>query len=827
MDSLLWSIPMCMLHEHDQRLLLIAACVCAVGVYASFAVATHAARSTGRPQRRLWGLVSVVASGCTAWATHFIVLLAFKPGVTAAFDPVLTAISLLCAIIGIGAGVVLAVGTRSNVRRFVAGLMVGIGIAVLHYLGQAAYLVQGTVSWNLWLVVPSILISLPISGLALLTAAHRNRRLRKTAVPLLLLSIGVLHFSGMAAMTLHIDPRRTLPGNAVSPAAITPVVAGVCLGLLALAVIGWRFDLAAKARLRQDRQRLRELADVALEGLLICQADVILTANSSIERLYGSAPSGLVGAFVSSLFPALDIPSLPEREERDAELIGAGGQTVPVRILRSEVHLGHKLQTVLAVRDQRERLRTEAKMRSLAFSDPLTGLPNRTRFYDLLAVHAASRRERDQSFSVLMIDLDRFKLINDTLGHAAGDLLLRKVADRMSAVVRTDDLVARLGGDEFALLQLHTQASETAEMLASRIVAVIGGQPFMLEGQSVYIGASIGVACAPEDGDDPDSLLRSADLALYAAKADGKATFRRYDPALDEQIRERRALEAGLSKALVEGQLELHYQPLVDARSGRVTSAEALVRWRHPERGLIPPAEFIGLAEETGLIVPLGEWVLRTACVEAASWPDAINVAVNLSPSQFRAGSLASIVETILAETGLDPRRLELEITEGVLLTDETATMQTLQQLRRFGLRISMDDFGTGYSSLSYLRRFPFDKIKIDQSFVRQVPEDPESAAIVRAIITMGSCLGMSITVEGVETPEQFDFSVAEGCDTIQGYHVSRPLPAEAFALFIKRHVACALAPEIKREDARHNKALEHDAGRLRNPTRPDHALVT
>lgn len=789
MSSLLWSVPLCMHHNHDQRLLLIAAVVCAVGVYASFALATHAARSEGET-RRHWGLVSVVTSGCTAWATHFIVLLAFKPGMVAAFDPVLTAISLLCAIIGIGAGMTLVLGKPSKARRFVAGLIVGLGVVSLHYVGQAAYLVQGTVSWNLWLVVPSILISLPISGLALMTAAHRNRRLRKTAVPMLLFSIALLHFCGMAAMRLHFDPNRTLPRDVVSPATITPVVAGICLGLLTLAVNGWRFDLAAKAHLRQDRRRLRELADVALEGLLICQGDVIITANSSIERLSGYDRSGLVGTFVSSLFPGLDVPSLPAREEREAELIGAGSQAVPVRVLRCEVHLGHKLQTVIAVRDQRERLRSEAKMRTMAFSDTLTGLPNRTRFYDLLAVHAASRRERDQKFSVLMVDLDRFKPINDTLGHAAGDLVLRMVADRMSSILRSDDLVARLGGDEFAVLQLHTHENETAEVLASRIVAAIGDQPFMVEGQPVCIGASIGVACAPDDGDDPAELLRNADLALYAAKADGKATFRRYDPALDEQMRERRKLEAGLRRALEDGQFELHYQPLVDARSGRITSAEALVRWLHPERGLIPPSDFIELAEETGLIVPLGEWVLHTACAAAVNWPDDINIAVNLSPSQFRAGRLTTVIGRILEQTGLDPRRLELEITEGVLLTDEEATLRTLQQLRNFGLRISMDDFGTGYSSLSYLRRFPFDKIKIDQSFIRQVPNDTESAAIVRAIITMGSCLGMSITVEGVETPEQFEFSVAEGCDTIQGYHISRPLTASAFTSFIGNYTA-------------------------------------
>ena len=785
MSSLLWSVPLCMLHDHDRRLMLIAVVVCAVGVYATFALSSHAARSPEKT-RRLWLLVTVVAGGCTAWATHFIVLLAFKPGMAAAFDPLLTMLSLVCAVTGIGVGMVLTLGTRSNIRRFVAGLVVGLGISSLHYAGQAGYIVQGTVHWNLWLVIPSILISLPVCGLAMLIAAHRTRAVRRAAAPLLLLSIAVLHFCGMAAMTLHFDPRRILPDDSVSPAAITPVIAGISLWLLTLAVIGWRFDLAAKVRLRQDRQRLQELADVALEGLLICQQDKIITANSSIERLSGHLTSSLAGAFVSSLFPSLDIPSLPEREEREAELLGANGQPIPVRVLRCEVRLGHKLQTVIAIRDQRERLRTEAKMRSLAFSDPLTGLLNRTRFYDLLAARAASRRQRDQSFSVLMIDLDRFKVINDTLGHAAGDLVLRKVADRMSSVVREDDLVARLGGDEFAVLQHSATKSETAAELASRLVTAVGGQPFMVEGQALYIGASIGVACAPDDGDDPAELLRNADLALYAAKADGKGTFRKYDLALDERIRERRALEAGLRQALNTGQLELHYQPLVDTRSGRVTSAEALIRWRHPERGLILPGDFIELAEETGLIVPLGEWVLRSACIEAATWPHDISVAVNLSPSQFRTGDLAATVSQILEETGFDPRRLELEITEGVLLVDEKQTLQTLQTLRSLGLRISMDDFGTGYSSLSYLRRFPFDKIKIDQSFVRQVPTDPESTAIVRAIITMGNCLGMSITVEGVETIEQFDFSVVEGCDTIQGFHVSKPLDTEAFVAFLQ-----------------------------------------
>ncbi len=769
---------------HDARLMILAGVVCAIGIYAAFAIGNHAARAKGSARTR-WGIVSIVASASTAWATHFIVLLAFKPGMPAAFEPVLTAISLTCAIVGIGVGVLISIWARQRWQRFVAGLIVGVGVTGLHYIGQAAYLVQGTVAWNLRLVLPSIIASLPLSGIAMVAVASRNRRVRATAAPWLFVSIALLHFCGMAAMTLHFDAAKRFPDNAISPHAITPVVAGVSLALILLAVIGWRFDLAAKANLRQDRQRLRELADVALEGLLICQDDVVVTANDSVELLSGHAPGSLSGYFISSLLPGLDVSSLPEREEREMNLIGADGLEVPVRVLRREVALGHKIQTVIAVRDQRERIKTEAKMRLLAFSDPLTGLANRTRFFDLLAVHTASRRERDQASAILILDLDRFKAVNDMLGHAAGDIVLRMVADRLRSTLRVDDVLARLGGDEFAVLQTSAEEADAAAALAARIVKIIAGSPFLLDGQPIHLGASIGIAIAPDDGEDPAELMHNADLALYAAKADGRGTFRRYDVSLDEKMRERRAIEAGLRLALAEGQMELHYQPLADAMSGRITSVEALVRWNHPDRGLVPPLDFIGIAEETGLIVPLGAWVLNTACAEAATWPEGMRVAVNLSPAQFRDRSLVSLIVTTLHSTGLSPGRLELEITEGVLLSDEGGTLETLNELRALGVHVSMDDFGTGYSSLSYLRKFPFDKIKIDQSFVRQLPHDAESAAIVRAIITMAKCLGMSTTVEGVETSEQLNFSIAAGCDTIQGYLISRPLNRASFASLI------------------------------------------
>ncbi|MBP1181943.1 putative bifunctional diguanylate cyclase/phosphodiesterase [Methylobacterium sp. PvR107] len=777
------SVYTCLTEAHDHRLILLAAGICVTGVYGSFSVAAQAARSAGRAAWT-WGAAAIVASGCTAWATHMVALLAFRPGMPAGFEPTLTALSLLIAIAGIGISIGLVIGQRDRSRRFAAGLALGISIAALHYLGEASYLVAGTVTWDPILVAVSLSASLLMFGTALMVAGERRRPWRRAAAPLLLAGIGILHLGGMAAMTLTFDPERPLPREAVPPEIVAPIVACVSFGLLTLAIIGLRLTLNARAQARRDQERLRELANLAVEGLAVCEGETIKIANRSLEQMSGLGAGALNGRRLSDVLPGLVVSALPEREEREAELVGADGQSVPVRVLRSEVPLGSGLQTVLAVRDQRERLQTESQMRMLAYSDALTGLPNRAHFHDLLARHAASCGERNQPFAVVVLDLDRFKLVNDTLGHGLGDTLLRKTAQRLTAALGGQDVVARLGGDEFAVLQAAPDGPEAVHALAARIIELID-RPFLIDGQLVNVGVSVGAALAPADGGEPGTLLRNADLALYKAKADGKGMFRRFDPTLDARVQARRSLEADLRRAIAVQEFELHYQPLVDARSGRITAAEALVRWRHPERGLIPPADFIPLAEETGLIGPLGQWVLRTACTQAARWPSHIRVAVNLSPTQFRDLRLAETVKAALTASGLAADRLELEITEGVLLADEDRTLATMTRLRAAGVSISMDDFGTGYSSLSYLRRFPFDKIKVDRSFVRQLPGDPESAAIVRAIITMGACLGMTITVEGVETAEQFAFTAASGCHQVQGYHVSRPLPEAEFLSFV------------------------------------------
>ena len=419
-------------------------------------------------------------------------------------------------------------------------------------------------------------------------------------------------------------------------------------------------------------------------------------------------------------------------------------------------------------------------MRSLAFSDALTGLANRLHFNQILSDSCDQATAYGDRFALLLLDLDRFKFVNDTFGHAMGDELLRRVAKRLRGCGDGIRTIARLGGDEFAVIVDEEHAEEVAENITD-----ILGRPYLMEGSIIDVAASVGIAVAPTDGANPSLLSRSADLALYSAKRSGGGVHHRFEREMSDRAHARRQMELDLRRALVREEFEVHYQPQVDPIDGRFQGAEALVRWRHPNRGMVSPADFIPLAEETGLISPLGEWVLRTACEEATAWPADLSIAVNLSPVQLRDSALPARVMQILQDTGLAPSRLELEITETALLQDEDTTYNTLHTLRSMGIRISMDDFGTGYSSLSYLRRFPFSKIKIDQSFVRQVPEDRESVAIIQALTSLAAKLNMTVTVEGVETPEQRAFTVSEGCNQIQGYLISRPVNRESVrALF-------------------------------------------
>ncbi|MFC7738233.1 putative bifunctional diguanylate cyclase/phosphodiesterase [Roseomonas sp. GCM10028921] len=433
--------------------------------------------------------------------------------------------------------------------------------------------------------------------------------------------------------------------------------------------------------------------------------------------------------------------------------------------------------------DMTERRRAEARIEHMAQHDALTGLANRTRLGVRLE-ESLARASRGESFAVLCLDLDRFKVVNDTLGHPVGDDLLRAVTARLCANIRAQDTAVRLGGDEFAIVQASIDQPLEATTLARRLIDELT-KPYEIQGHTIVIGVSIGIAVGPQDGTSPDMLLKHADLALYRAKSEGRGTWRFFESEMDARMQARRRLEVDLRRALVNEEFELFFQPLVQIGSRSINSFEALLRWQHPERGMISPEEFIPLAEDTGLIVPLGAWVLHRACKEAAGWPPHVSIAVNVSAVQFRSPQLVDVVAAALEKSGLPGSRLEIEVTESIMLQDNVTTLAILHRLHGLGVRISMDDFGTGYSSLSYLRSFPFDKIKIDKCFIRDLEKKGDARAIVSAIAGLGRSLGMRTTAEGVETSEQFEQLFADGCTEAQGYLFGRPMPAEEAALLL------------------------------------------
>jgi diguanylate cyclase (GGDEF)-like protein len=440
--------------------------------------------------------------------------------------------------------------------------------------------------------------------------------------------------------------------------------------------------------------------------------------------------------------------------------------------------------------DITERREAEARLAYMARHDALTGLPNRVLLRERMA-QESDHGARGDSLAVLCLDLDHFKHVNDTFGHPVGDALLCAAAERLRTSIRDEDIVVRLGGDEFAIVQIGAEQPRQATSLAERLIEALS-QPFQLGANQVTVGTSVGIALDTRRGADAETLLKNADMALYRAKADRRGTYRFFEPIMDMQMQVRHALETDLRKALANAEFELFFQPVLNAQTRALSGFEALIRWRHKQRGLVPPMEFIPLAEEIGLIVPLGDWVVQEACRQAVTWPNCITVAVNLSPAQFKNPHLATTIRGALKASGLSPDRLILEITESVLLQDTPATLRILDRLHSLGLSIALDDFGTGYSSIGYLRSFPFDTLKIDRSFIHDLGIKPDALAIVHTIVDLGRALGMSVIAEGVETTDQLATLQAERCTEVQGYLFSEPLPAKDIPALIK-HLDAAI----------------------------------
>jgi diguanylate cyclase (GGDEF)-like protein/PAS domain S-box-containing protein len=531
-------------------------------------------------------------------------------------------------------------------------------------------------------------------------------------------------------------------------------------------IIGLRVDIT---ELKQREASFRLLFDSNPVPMIVCALgdERILAVNDAAIQHYGYSRGEFEKLTIRSL-QAFDAELPWTGDERAAQTwkhVRADGTLIDLAIYSRQLVYGDRPAALLALMDTTERQH-----------DGLTGLPNRNLLRQQMDDILLRTRRNAEQVAVLVLGLDHFKAVNDTLGHGIGDKLLRGVGKRLRSMLRDDDVLARLNSDEFAIVQSGVTRPEDAAFLARRLLDAIG-DPYLLDGHSVVIGASVGIAMSPGDGDESEKLLKNADLALSRAKNDSRGTFSFFEAGMDARAQSRRKIETELREAVQGDTLRPYYQPLVDLSSGRITGFEALVRWPHPERGMISPAEFIPVAEETGLINAVGGLMLRRACTDAAQWPDDVHVAVNLSPLQFRLGNLLSLVTDTLKQSGLPARRLELEITETLLLEKSSEVLATLHALRALGVRISMDDFGTGYSSLSYLRSFPFDKIKIDQSFVRDLAANPDAQAIVRSIISLGKGLGVTITAEGVETEAEVNCLRNEGCHEGQGFLFSRARP--------------------------------------------------
>jgi len=562
-------------------------------------------------------------------------------------------------------------------------------------------------------------------------------------------------------------------------------------------------DVTERKRAEDDRRSTQAFLDTVVDNVPVtilvkgARDFRYILVNRAAEDFYGLTREQIVGKTPAEVFPKASAERIATH---DKQLLESGSQLSFEEHPLETPHKGTRLVTskravirdaagqpqyLLGVLDDvTERRQAESKIAHMASHDTLTDLPNRAAFNHYLQFTVERKIVGGEGFAVLSIDLDRFKEINDVFGHSVGDALLCEVSRRLQAAAG-DAFLARLGGDEFMMIVSDCPHPAHAGALADRMLAAIADE-FEIEGHGLRIGVSIGIAVFPTDGADVTTLLANADAALYRAKAEGRGAIRFFEADMDRQLRERRALRQDLQTAIANGELAVHYQP--QARiGGEIIGFEALVRWNHPTRGLIPPATFIPLAEESGVIIPLGEWILREACREAASWSRPLNIAINLSPAQFRHGDLARLTHGILLETGLAPKRLELEITESVLIDDFSRAVSILRQLKALGVRIAMDDFGTGYSSLSYLQSFPFDKIKIDRSFISSVERNVQSAAIVRAVISLARGLQLPVVAEGVETKAELTFLTDELCDEIQGFFIGQPRPIEDYAELIGR----------------------------------------
>ncbi|WP_169196179.1 EAL domain-containing protein [Devosia sp. MC1541] len=788
-------------HQHEPGLIVLAAVVCLISAYTCMGLLRHAKRAADK-KRPIWIAIAALTVGFGIWTTHFVAMVAFKPGFEIVYDIALTLISLLIAIVVCGAGIY--VTTRGNTRwdHALGGAVVGLAISVMHYTGISASLMEGSLLWDHQLVGLSILAGLVLSAVAFVVASSGGSLSVPLGAIVLTLAICAVHFTGMAAADFSlcgpVEGAGELDGFMLSLiiALISAVLVGVAVASMVLENAHFRRVARENEREQRDANRIGEVSKTLhlamtnmAQGLGFFDAKGALQLyNERLKEMLMIDPRyDLTGADLRELC-RLSLVSNNEPEENiearvetfhaeHSRLVKEGGQIEHqlgagrvLRVSHSPVGDGSWVSTI---DDVTERYNSERAIAHMARHDVLTGLPNRSRFDEQFEAMMATADEKKTKLAVVAIDLDRFKEVNDIHGHAAGDMVLEQLAKRLNDVLRDGEVVARIGGDEFSALKLFS----TMEGLREFLGRLDGALHTRIEADDLNLstGASIGVAIYPDDGEDRSKLLSNADLAMYRAKGEFDHHICYYEREMDELARERREMGRDIWTALETNGFYLAYQVQKSVLTGDVTGYEVLLRWVRPGYGQVAPADFIPVAEECGAINGIGAWVLRAACADAAAWPQPHKIAVNVSAIQLGSFDLIDTVKQVLDDTGLDPKRLELEVTETAIIADKSRALHILTAIRAMGVSIAIDDFGTGYSSLDTLRSFPFDKIKLDRSFMNEVEQNEQSKAIVRAILALGRSLSVPVLAEGVETPAQLEVLRLEGCNEAQGFFLGRP----------------------------------------------------
>ncbi len=770
----MYQVYSCVTGAHNLFYVLAAVLVLATGSVCSVIVYHRGVLAETHLRKQLWAGLSGIVTALGIWATHFVAMLGFRPGFVLHFDGLTTLASALIAMAGFLVTSQMLISSMTALKRAACALIATVTVSAMHYFGVGALKAAALIEFDLAYVIASVAFTFGFFAMTyfLLSTTSRNRNLLALATSMAAtLSV---HFIGMTAMTI-IPMRNFTPASwEIAQATLGVwVILGVGIILFAAFVAAFGDKLIARLRFREER-KMSLLVNAASEAILIVRDDGrIVEANDAAAILFGTSKEALAGETASDLI-GLD-PMAAASSAVSEHHLDIGSEDVPVDLSVRDLEDEERGLVAVSLYDLRERIRNEAHIRRLAYLDQLTELPNRTAFQKALQERTAAHAPTARNFSVFLVDLDKFKDVNDQFGHEAGDAVLIKTASRLEAAFGEGALVGRLGGDEFAVLYPDGENVDALLDLAAKTVSILS-EPIRYGAVAIKCGASIGIASA-QMWEDPAALLKAADRALYVAKDPDHPDVRFYDEELHAQSEAKRTLEADLERAVREEEFVLYYQSKVCSKTRKVLGYEALIRWNRPGHGLVQPGEFIDIAEQSLIIQDIGRWSIYTACEAAAKWTEKVSVSVNLSARQFMDPGLYATVRDALRKSGLPAHRLELEITETALIQNTMVAARILEQLKKLGVQVALDDFGTGYSSMRFVQQFPFDRIKIDKSFILSMESDKKALAIVDAILRLGSSLSIPVVAEGVETEAQALQLLQAKCNELQGYLLSRPAP--------------------------------------------------